>query len=141
MSVTIREIAKQEMPSIFPFIKQLNKDMTEERFTALLGLMLEKGYRCAGAFDAEGKLVGISGFWELVRFWCGTHVDIDNVVTDENLRGQGIGKKLIDWIEDWARKQGYTFAVLDSYTHNSDSHRFYFREGYIIRGFHFTKDL
>lgn len=140
MTIEIREIPAADMGSIFPFIKQLNKDMTDDRFTVLLKQMLEKDYRCAGAFK-EGKLVGIAGFWELVRFWCGTHVDIDNVVTDENQRGQGIGKKLIGWIEDWARERGYTFAVLDSYAHNTDSHRFYFREGYIIRGFHFTKDL
>ncbi|MBM3617364.1 MAG: GNAT family N-acetyltransferase [Alphaproteobacteria bacterium] len=141
MTLEIREIPAGEMAIIYTFIQQLNKDMTEERFTALLAQMLERGYRCAGAFDGEGKLLGVAGFWELVRFWCGTHIDIDNVVTDESLRGQGIGKKLIHWIEDWARARGLSFAVLDSYAHNSDSHRFYFREGYIIRGFHFTKDL
>ena len=141
MTLEIREIPAGEMAIIYPFIRQLNKDMTEERFTVLLAQMLERGYRCAGAFDAEGKLLGVAGFWELVRFWCGTHIDIDNVVTDESLRGQGIGKKLVAWIENWARARGLSFAVLDAYTHNIDSHRFYFREGYIIRGFHFTKDL
>lgn len=141
MPLNIRELSKEEMPSIFPFIKQLNPQMNEQSFKDLLGKMLTKGYRCAAAFDKEGTMRGVAGFWELCRFWCGPHIDIDNVVTDEAYRGKGIGKALIAWLEKWARSQGYSFAVLDSYSHNTDSHRFYYREGYIIRGFHFTKDL
>lgn len=141
MALHIKELTGEEMVIIYPFIKQLNPTMEEAAFRALLSQMLEKGYRCAGAFDETNTLCGIAGFWELVRFWCGKHIDIDNVVTDEKQRGKGIGKALMAWLENWAKQQGYTFAVLDAYTHNIDSHRFYYREGYIIRGFHFTKDL
>lgn len=141
MSLIVRELSQQELPGIFPFIKQLNPKMTKRTFSKLLPQMITKGYRCAGAFDSDGTLLGIAGFWELCRFWCGMHVDIDNVVIDTTLRNRGIGKALVAWIEDWARQRGHSFAVLDSYAHNIDSHRFYYREGYVIRGYHFTKDL
>lgn len=141
MPVSVRELSPEEIRGVFPFINQLNPAMEEQQFHALLDVMLEKGYRCAGAFDAEGNLLGLSGFWVLCRFWCGVHVDIDNVVTDARCRGQGIGKALMAWIENWARERGITFAVLDAYSHNTASHKFYHREGYIIKGYHFTKEI
>lgn len=141
MNISVRLLNQEEIRGIYPFIRQLNPDMAESTFHERLTQMLERGYNCAAAFDDSGTCLGISGFWVMCRFWCGKHIDIDNVVIDERFRNRGVGKRLIGWIEDWARKQGLSFAVLDSYTSNMDSHRFYFREGYVIRGFHFTKDL
>lgn len=141
MEINVREIQASEMPSIYPFIRQLNPDMSEETFRERLSQMLTQGYRCAVAEDSAGNWLGISGFWQFTRFWCGAHIDIDNVVIDEQHRNKGVGKKLVEWVESWAKQRGYGFAVLDSYAHNIDSHRFYYREGYVIRGFHFTKHL
>lgn len=142
MGISIRELSAQEMPGIWPLIHQLNPKLTEQQFNARLTRMAgEMGYRCVGAFDDSGALLGISGFWIMLRFWNGLNVDIDNVVVDESARGLGVGKMLMDWIENLARKEGCEMAVLDAFAYNSDAHRFYYREGYIIRGFHFTKDL
>lgn len=141
MTVTVRELSHEEIYGTYPLIKQLNPEMTEETFRARLTQMLIQNYRCAAAFNAEGECLGIAGFRAMTRFWCGSHVDLDNVVIDERFRKQGAGKKLIEWIENWGREHGHSFAVLASYTHNIDSHRFYYREGYVIRGFYFTKDL
>lgn len=141
MSVNVRELTPEEIHTIFPLIKQLNPTMEEHLFHKRLEVMLEKGYRCAAAFDDAGHMMGLSGFWVLCRFWCGEHVDMDNVIIDERFRGQGVGKKLMEWIENWARARGITFAVLDAYAENAPAHQFYFRQGYIIRGFHFTKEL
>jgi GNAT superfamily N-acetyltransferase len=141
MDISVRELTHQEINGIFPFIQQLNPNMTEGVFHERLQQMLQQNYHCAAAFDEKGECLGISGFWVQTRFWCGTHIHIDNVVIDSRFRSKGVGKKLMSWIENWGVERGYHFAVLDSYTHNIDSHRFYFREGYVIRGFHFTKDL
>lgn len=141
MKMQVRELNQEEMKGIYPFIRQLNPDMPEDVFHERLEVMIKKGYRCAAVVDEYGGFLGIAGFWILTRFWCGTHVDIDNVVVDERHRGNGIGKLLFAWVEELARREGLTFAVLDAYTTNYASHRFYFREGYIIRGYHFTKDL
>ena len=141
MQTTVRELTAEEIRGIYPFILQLNPDMPEEEFFRLLPIMIKKGYRCAGAFDAKGECLGIAGFWMLCRFWCALHVDIDNVVVLEKNRNQGVGGILIQWIEEKAKAEGANFAALDSYTHARPAHKFYHREGYSIRGFHFTKDL
>ncbi len=142
MTIQVKELTSEdELSAIWPFIQQLNPSMTHSDFAARLQKMREGGYRCAGAFDASGTLVGVSGFWLMTRFWCGTHVDIDNMVIDETRRGEGIGKALMAWVENWGREQGCDVAVLDSYTQNFASHKFYHREGFVIMGYHFLKPL
>ncbi|MBY0407198.1 MAG: GNAT family N-acetyltransferase [Rickettsiales bacterium] len=139
--ITCREITTpEEWKSIFALVKQQNKDITRTEFTHLLKEMRARGYRCVGAF-AEGGLVGIMGFWIGFRFWCHKYIDIDNVVVDKAHRSQGIGKKLLTWVEKEGRAQNCHMAVLDSYTTAHQAHRFYYREGYVALGYHFTKDL
>lgn len=139
--VTFREIATApEWLAMYPLIKQQNKDMTRKEFQSLLKSMREAGYRCLGAFIG-GELVGIMGFWIGHRFWCHKYVDIDNVIVDKAYRNRRIGKRMLAWVEKEARKQGCAMAVLDSYTTAHNAHRFYFREGYAILGYHFTKHL
>lgn len=141
MPIAVRELDAEEIKTIYPLIRQLNPQMEESVFHERLSQMLQRGYRCAGAFNQENILMGISGFWVLCRFWCGEHIDIDNVIIDEKWRGSGVGKALMKWIEEWAVQRGFGFAVLDAFAHNIPAHKFYYQQGYVIRGFHFTKEL
>ncbi len=140
-SVIIRELtSKADYQSMYPLIKTLNKEMTKKRFGELLAQMLPRGYRCVAAYQ-NGKLVGLTGFWEGYRFWCGHYIDLDNVVVDPAIRSKGIGQKMVTWVEKEGKRLGCTMAGLDSYNTAYSAHRFYFREGYRILGYHFTKEL
>lgn len=125
---------------MYPLVKQSNPEMTRRQFETLLGAMLNEGYRCIGAYQGK-KLVGVAGFWVGWRFWCGKYIDIDNVVVGKAYRGQAIGQQMMRWVEKEGKRLKCVIAVLDSYTRSHRSHRFYFREGYVILGYHFTKDL
>jgi GNAT superfamily N-acetyltransferase len=139
--VVIHELkTKQDWQSMYPLIKQHNKTMTRKTYDALLPEMLARGYRCIGAYQGE-KLVGVMGFWVGVRFWCKKYIDIDNVVVDKSLRSKGIGSKMMAWVEAEGRRQKCDMSMLDCYVSYHASHRFYFREGYCILGYHFTKNL
>jgi GNAT superfamily N-acetyltransferase len=141
LACTLREIkTPAEWKAIFTLVKQQNKDMTRKEFETLLAEMRKQGYRCVGAY-AQGALVGIMGFWIGYRFWCHKYIDIDNVVVEKSLRSRGIGRKMLAWVEKEAKRQNCAMAVLDSYTTGHNAHRFYFREGYCILGYHFTKHL
>lgn len=138
MTYTLRELKPSEMPGIWPLIKQLNPTMRKATFTARLKTMNGLGYHVLGAFDGK-KLVGISGFWIRMRFWCGKEFDIDNVVVHKDYRGKGIGKRMDDWLFQRARKEGAELIVLDSYNTAHEAHAFYHNQGYGITGYHFTK--
>ena len=139
--IELRELIHiKELSTIYPLIKQLNPKLGKKQFEGYLRDMVAQGYRCVAAYD-KGNLIGVCGFWFGVRFWCGPFIDLDNVVVDQKIRSKGIGKKLVAWVEKEAKRVGCTQVGLDSYTISQSAHRFYFREGYSILGYHFVKKL
>ena len=139
--IEIREITSlQEMLQQFPLLKQLNSDLTPESYQQMLPEMIKNGYRMIGALNGD-DCMGISGFWINTKIWCGKYIEPDNVVVDKNYRSAGIGKMLIDWIINEGKRLDCKVSTLDSYVSSDKSHRFYFREGYIIKGFHFYKEI
>lgn len=141
MPITLRELTTEtDWQTAYPLLRQQNKSLTEEEYRQLLEKMLPAGYRCLGAFSGAA-LVGVMGFWVGHRFWCKKYMDLDNVVVDEAARSQRIGQKMLAWAQDEAKALGCHIMGLDSYTTAHRAHRFYFREGYVILGYHFTKHL
>ena len=128
------------MFSLFPLIIQLSPDLKKADYEMMLKDMLLHGYRMAGVFDQK-KCVGMSGFWISTKLYSGKYVELDNVVIDKKYRSMGVGKLLCDWILVVAKKAGCKTAMLDAYTENSAGHKFYLREGFILRGFHFLKKI
>ena len=128
------------MLSLFWLIRQLTPSLKMPEYKILLKDMLLHGYRMAGVFDGK-KCVGLSGFWISTKLYSGKYVELDNVVIDQNYRSMGIGKLLCDWILKEAKKCGCKMAMLDAYSENFAGHKFYLREGFVLRGFHFLKKI
>lgn len=141
MEITELDI-EAETDLLHSFIRLLNKDLSRGQMQACLPEMLRHGYRCIAARDpVSGQTVGISGFWINTKFYCARYLEVDNFVIREDWRDKGVGRAMLRWMEQEAVKLGCTSLVLDSYTHNYLSHRFYFREGFHILGYHFFKKL
>lgn len=136
--IIIRELATEELPSILPLIEQHNAKLSPEELRRRLELMIPNGYHCIAAFQNE-RMVGVAGYWHGTKFWCGEYLEPDNVFVLPELRSAGIGAKLMDWLEDKARELGCKCVALDSYVTYAGAHKFYFRRGYEIVGFHFIK--
>ena len=136
----IRELDPAELPAILPLIEGHTPTLAPEELRHRLEAMLPLGYHCIAAFLGD-RIVGVAGYWLGVRFWCGGYMDVDNVVVDPKLRSLGIGSQLMDWLHRKAAESGCRIVVLDSYVTYAGAHRFYFREGYQILGFHFTRDV
>jgi GNAT superfamily N-acetyltransferase len=94
-----------------------------------------------GGTGCDGTPLGLA----LYRVYENTYEDlrlyIDDLVSDEAHRSQGIGSQLLDWCANEARRLGCGFQVLDSGTWRTEAHRLYFRKGFSITSFHFTKPL
>ena len=66
---------------------------------------------------------------------------IDDLVTDDARRSEGVGHGLIEHLEAVAREVGADGLVLDSGTQRTQAHKFYFREGFVIPAFNFKKSF
>jgi GNAT superfamily N-acetyltransferase len=121
-------------------VRQLNPTMTLAYYEELLQQMLKNGYRMVGAFHGD-TCVGLSGFWISAKLYSGKYLEVDNFVVEAAYRSQGVGKMLSDWMLEEAARHSCATVMLDAYVTNSDAHRFYFREGFHIKSYHFFKSL
>jgi GNAT superfamily N-acetyltransferase len=136
----IRELTLEELPLVLPLIELHNPKIPPEELRLRLESMIPHQYHCIAAFQ-ENRMVGVAGYWIGVRFWCGKYMDVDNVVVDPGLRSRGIGSRMMEWLHHKAAELQCQLVVLDSYVNYAEAHRFYFREGYQIVGFHFKRDV
>lgn len=142
MNVIIKELkTKKEMLPAFPLIGQMYPQLSVEKFSAALDeMILRDNYKIIAAFS-DGKMVGVSGYFVSYMFYCGRYLQACNFFVEKQSRKSGVGKKILDYLEEKARQKRCERFVLDSYTENKLSHPLFFREGFYIRGLHFMKNI
>lgn len=133
-------IPDERINSIIPLLQLLNEGMEEFVIEERLNEMIKRGYECLGVYD-NGKLIGICGIWTLTKIYAGRHIEPDNVTIHPDYRNKGIGEKMMQWVDDYARSKGCIALELNAYVSNSRGHRFWMNQGYRILGFHFQKKL
>lgn len=121
-------------------LKQLQPELTLDELKNSLKIMLPSGYKII-LLEIENNVVGLTGLWINAKLYSGKYAEIDNFIIDKNYRSKGIGKKLCHYVYELARKENCKVVMLDAYTYNTASHKFYFNEGFVIKGFHFIKNL
>ena len=91
---------------------------------------------------AEGDAVrGVAVYRITENTFEGLHLYCDDLVTDERARSTGVGRALMEHMQDLARAAGCEAYTLDSGTQRQQAHKFYFREGMVVTSFHFRKPL
>ena len=129
-----------EIIAVFPVLSHMYPDLTLDEYKTIIPKRLNEGYRMVAVFDGE-KCVCAAGFWIGVRFYCGKFMQLDNMVSLPNARSKGAGKLLVDWIKSLAKTEGCNKIILDTYVENFEAHKFFLREGFIIRGYHLNYNL
>ncbi|WP_250434706.1 GNAT family N-acetyltransferase [Hanstruepera flava] len=112
-----------------------NKDISFLNDT-LIEMVKLPNYTCFAIFS-DNELLGVSSGWTTIRIYRGKHLELDNVIIDSKIQSKGLGNYLISQIKEWALKNEYTCIGLNTYVSNSRSHKFYYKEGFSILGFHF----
>lgn len=130
----------EEMLPHYDLLLQLNPNVGRKSYESMLKEMIPKGYGMVLVMAGD-KCIGLSGYWINTMLWCGKYIEMDNVIIDKNYRSKGIGKLLLDWITEKGKKEGCKSIGLDAYVENKGAHKFYLREGFIIKGFHFIKEI
>ncbi len=130
----------EEMLPHYPLIKQLDPWLSPEKYEVRLKEMIPANYFQLAVFDGE-RCVGLSGIWIATKIYSSKYIEMDNVVVDEAYRSKGIGKLLVDATMALGKAKGCKTAMLDAYVENQSAHKFYFREGFVVKGFHFIKKI
>jgi GNAT superfamily N-acetyltransferase len=95
-------------------IRELTNDATDSLFIAA----------------AEETIVGwIHGF-KAVRIESTPFVEIGGLIVDENFRGKGVGKKLVERLKQWCCDRNIADIRVRSNVKRSEAHKFYIAAGF-----------
>jgi GNAT superfamily N-acetyltransferase len=126
----------------FAVIRQLRPHFEqEEAFVAQARRQMANEQWRLAYVEENDEIVALAGFRLLECLATGKTLCVDDLVTREDRRSKGHGEILMRWLEERARKAGCQTFSLDSGTHRTAAHRFYFRMGMVIPSFHFAKKL
>jgi GNAT superfamily N-acetyltransferase len=126
---------------LLPVLSELRPHLTDELFAEIYGEGHPQGLRFTAAYGDDGACVGAAGWRIVVNTSAVRKLYVDDLVTAATARSTGVGHALLAHLEGHARAAGCTSLNLDSGTHRTDAHRFYFRERMAVTAFNFDKRL
>ena len=126
----------ERLRAVYPTMRELRTHLDEEEFNRRYEINHPEGYHVVGAFDSD-ECRACAGYRLMNNLTSGYHMYVDDLVTAERWRSHGYGRLLNEYLIGLARERGC--VQLDSWTQRREAHRFYFREGYTIVGFHFIR--
>jgi GNAT superfamily N-acetyltransferase len=124
----------------FPLLLQLRPHLRAEEFLARIRRQQHEGYRLA-AGERAGRLVVVAGFRVRENLFLGRFLYVDDLITDSEHRSQGHGRLMLNWLIACARVEDCSHLELDSGLQRADAHRFYLREGMVVRSHRFSRPL
>lgn len=132
---------KQAFEASFDLMRVLRPHVTDPtHYVAQLARQSEQGYRLLAAWDA-GHVVGLAGYRELENLLYGRFIYVDDLVVHPDLQRSGLGARLLNAVREDAVQRGCAHFVLDTGLHMPLAQRFYFRQGLLAHGMHFTQSL
>ncbi len=144
MNLEIRICKQDDFPSIFKLLKILwiDLDLNFENLQTVYckAILSENQKLIVGTIN--NQIIGFCSLTIKNNLWqAGNLGHVDELVVDENIRGQGIGKKLIERITEIAQENSCKKIELDSAFQRKNAHSFYESIGYENRAYLFSKTL
>jgi len=129
----IRRLQKEDLPALANLFKQFwNEESLVDAMQKQFEHMSKEGnYIVLGAFEGArlvGSVMGI--ICRELYGHCQPFMLLENFIVDDSLRGNGIGKRLIEEIEKLALEHNCKYSMLITDTHRTDARAFYESAGY-----------
>lgn len=109
-------------------------------YRTYLQTMFDEGARMA-VLHVDGVVKALAVYRCHHTTFHGLRFYLDDLVTDESERSQGYGAAMLAWCERRAVEAGCSAFDLESGVQRSRAHQFYFRQGFKIFAFSFTKEI
>ncbi|UCE35880.1 MAG: GNAT family N-acetyltransferase [Thermoplasmata archaeon] len=137
----IRRVKIQDHSEIITLLKQLwpNAPPNPEELGGLVDQYIQNENYDIYCYE-EDKILGIITFSKRhAFFYQGKVAIIEDLVIDEPHRGKGIGKELVEYVEEELKRQGILNIELSSDLQRTGAHEFWEKMGYTKSGYHFRK--
>ena len=125
---------------VLPVLLELRPHLTAQSLADVYRRGHPQGLRFTAVY-VDGRCVAVAG-WRIVATTVALlKLYVDDLVTTEAARSQGVGRALLAYLVERAHAAGCQVLDLDSGVQRRDAHRFYMREGLGIVSFHFSRSL
>lgn len=144
MEVSIREVTLRDFDQVFGLLKQLwaGRDLDYADMKKVFDHNLNAPDHFYIVAHSGPQIVGYCSLMVKHNLWQqGLLGNVNEMVVEENYRGKGIGKKLMERIIQIAREQNCKCLELESSFHREKAHAFYEELGFDKRAYLFTKIL
>jgi PhnO protein len=137
----IRPAVKQDLNVVYNLIRQLSShEFTMEQFNDCYLHNIEKG--CVLVYEKDSIICGCLAFdIHYSLHFSRKTAEIVNLIVDEDTRGHGIGKELLEAVEQIASDNGCVCIEVASGKQREAAHRFYEREGFECNHYKLRKEL
>ncbi|MEN6314817.1 MAG: GNAT family N-acetyltransferase [Clostridiaceae bacterium] len=130
----IRKAAIEDYEDIYRLNKEgLGYDYPVEKTKDKLQVILDLTEDKIFVADHEGKVAGYIHLSSYECTYCDNLKNIMALVVDEAYRKMGIGRRLIQTAEEWAKGSGSKGIRLVSGFNRTIAHQFYLACGYVLR--------
>lgn len=139
----VHELSESEQGTVLNHAEALHRQLRPKLPTDYVGYMQTMFKEGAGMIilNHEDSPVAIGVYRLHHTTFAGRRFYVDDLVTDEARRSRGFGKTLLNYLKEEAKSMAANAFTLESGTHRTEAHKFYFREGLIIPGFSFQTSL
>ena len=144
MTVTIREAATSDFPTIFELIRnELGyQDLDYERFRQRMAQMEADICYLTIVAETTDTVVGFLGFRRGIAYNLdGEYIQITALAVSEHMQCQGIGGQLLTWVETYGRENNIHKLTLNSNIRRTAAHTFYEGNGYQKSSYAFYKAI
>jgi GNAT superfamily N-acetyltransferase len=130
--LTIRAARREDVSALTSLTDQLGYPSTAAQVETRLGRLLNENGDAVFVAERGGQVIG----WVQVGFYLTVESDgaaeIRGLVVDAGHRGGGVGRRLMERAEGWARERGLAMMRVRSNVVRGGAHAFYQRLGYTI---------
>lgn len=142
MSLEIRPATLDDAPAIAALMGALGYPAMDAQVRARLARVAEDPAYAAFVAEVEGE---VAGFLGLMRGWGYEHdrpyARVITLVVDGRMRRRGVGARLVERAEGWARGEGAHVLMLTTNVRREDAHRFYEAMGFTRTGYRYARAL
>lgn len=135
-NIIIRRITSSDIEDIYILNCQLGYAFSKEKVKERIDYILNNTKDIVLTAEIDKQVVGYIHGSPYELLYSDSLINLLGLVVKENYRNLGIGSKLINDMETWAKENNFTGIKLESGFERLDAHKFYQNHGYIIRKNH-----
>src|SRR5258708_7643314 len=131
MEREIREAKLKDANSIALLLNEMGHQSSVEEVSKRLKVLGNSNIDQIWVCEKDSKVIGFLSFHVWPRFYArGNQGRITAMAVENDFRGQGYGRKLIEHAEKYAKASDCARVEVSSYSRRIDTHQFYKSVGY-----------